>query len=127
MDSPPRLQKSAASYGTQRFEKMPERFFSCGKHTYVTGEGGIEITADDSSRWSALEIIRYLTELRMQEVDVHSAKWFYYTHDWSCDADELHVFFIVHNGKIVCENSSFGHSDPLVLKKYHRMTNLFDQ
>ena len=41
--------------------------------------------------------------------------WFYYDHDWSRDADESHVFFAVHDKKIVLESCHFSSEEPLIL------------
>jgi len=43
--------------------------------------------------------------------------WFYYDHDWSCDADESYTFFAVHGSKIILESSTFSSEEPAVLKR----------
>jgi hypothetical protein len=52
-----------------------------------------------------------------QGIDPYSVMWFYYDNDWSRDADECHVFFVVHRDKVILESCHFSSEEPLVLKR----------
>lgn len=100
--------------------KMPERF---GPWAYETDSGQVVVTGKSGQPYSSgqsfvLHVLQELIELHQEGVNPHNAVWFYYGHDWSCDADEMYRYFVIHDGKIVRERSSFCHYDPQVLTKY---------
>ena len=79
---------------------------------YVTEAGDIEVEGE----WTILSEMRMLIGLVKQDIDPYGVTWFYYSHDWSRDADECHVFFAVHEDKIVLESCNFSSEEPLILK-----------
>lgn len=81
---------------------------------YVTEDGEIRIKCHKSP---VVWVMHTLVELMRQRIDPHRVMWFYYDYDWSRDADETHVFFAVHEGKIVLESCHFGSDEPLILKR----------
>lgn len=89
-----------------------------GKDEYVTDKGTIIVSEpkERGCRWS-LSILRKLMELAQTGANIDAATWFYYQNDWSRDADEMHVFFVTYQDKIVMEQMGFMHSAPLILKK----------
>jgi hypothetical protein len=81
---------------------------------YVTDKGDMVIEAED---WRILSVIQKLAGLLKQEINPYEVTWFYYDHDWSRDADECHVFFAVHNDRVVLESCHFNAEEPLILKE----------
>src|SRR5690349_16781922 len=69
--------------------------FSHKETTFVTESGKIIVEGP----WEILATLRTIVELLRQGIDPHSVRWFYFDHDWSRDADELHAFFAVHGDK----------------------------
>src|ERR1700674_2575759 len=80
---------------------------------YVTDEGIIELDCG----WPLSATMTELVEFLRQGIDPHGVIWFYYAHDVSRDADEMHTFFAVQDTKIISESCSFGSAEPLVLKR----------
>jgi hypothetical protein len=78
---------------------------------YVTDAGDLEIEA----HWAILATVSTLAGLFKRDINPFIVRWFYYDHDWSRDADECHVFFAVHDNKIVLEECHFSSEEPLVL------------
>ncbi len=91
--------------------KETPRFFD---DKYVTEEGELHLKSDD---WTLTSAMRTLVELLKQGIDPHHVHWFYYTHDWSRDADEHHTFFAFHDGKVIMESCNFNSETPLILKR----------
>lgn len=86
------------------------------EHSYVTEEGEIHLDGE-IKEWPLRATMRELAALFRQGIDPHTVTWFYYDDDWSRDADERHVFFAVHDAKIVIESCSFSSEEPLILKR----------
>lgn len=86
--------------------------------TYVTEGGPVAVKVADHQHW-LLRLLKTFVELVRKGVDLDSAQWFYYDHDWSRDADEMHCFFVVSDGKIVDESCAFFADEPLVLQRKH--------
>jgi hypothetical protein len=87
-----------------------------GSGTYITEQG--EILLDGKiGEWPQQTTMRGLASLLRQGIDPHHCAWFYYTHDWSRDADESHQFFAVYDSKVILESSSFNAEEPLILKR----------
>jgi hypothetical protein len=85
----------------------------------------VEITTSDGivvvqGPYEVLSIVRILARLMQQSIDPYRAQWFYYDRDHSIDADELQIFFVVHDGKIVDEHCAFDSKVPLVLQLVER-------
>jgi hypothetical protein len=78
---------------------------------YVTDDGDLEIEAE----WTILATVGTLAGLFKKDINPVNVMWFYYDHDWSRDADECHVFFAVHDNKIVLESCHFSSEEPLIL------------
>lgn len=102
--------------------KVPDGF-SLYEDTFETDAGEITVSAESGQGYSSgqaflLSVLRNLIDLHKDGIYPHGARWFYYGHDWSCDGDEIFLFFLVHDGKIVRERFSFMHCDPRVLTKY---------
>jgi hypothetical protein len=91
--------------------EMPDFFLDKAK--YVTEQGEIELDC----KWPLNSTMRKLADFTRQGIDPHSLWWFYYDHDWSCDADELNIFFVVRADKIIAESCRFGSDEPLILKR----------
>lgn len=94
--------------------KVPE--WVMGGATFETDGGEITVSAESGQFW-VLTALRDLVALHKEGINPHRATWFYYGHDWSRDADELYLFFVVQDGKIVRESFSCMHSAPRVLTK----------
>jgi len=86
------------------------------EHTYVTEEGEIHLDGN-IEEWPLRATMHELAELLLRGIDPHDVTWFYYTHDRSRDDDEVHTFFVVHDGKVILESCSFNSEEPLVLKR----------
>jgi hypothetical protein len=101
-----------------KIKTMPNRL-AFGSVEFVTDKGKVVISEPKGAGhgWTALSVLRKLMELVQAGADIDRATWFYYQNDWSQDADELHIFFVVYDNKIVSEQASFMHCEPLVLKK----------
>jgi hypothetical protein len=91
---------------------MPDRL-SFGVEKYVTEAGDIKVEAE----WTILSEMKMLIDLARQDINPYGVMWFYYSHDWSRDADECHVFFVVYGDKIVLESCHFSSEEPLILKQ----------
>ncbi len=94
--------------------KVPD--FHWGRPTFETDIGEVTVCAQSGELFVVYVLVE-LAELLKDGIDPYRATWFFYDHDTSCDGDPLYTFFVVHEGKIVREISSFGSSEPLVLKK----------
>src|SRR5438552_3608600 len=55
--------------------------------TYITEKGEIRLEGP-IGEWPIRATLRELAELLRLGIDPHHVSWFYYTHDWSRDADE---------------------------------------
>lgn len=104
-------------------QKVPVRFGMDDEGIFETEAGPIRISGETgqgyiSGQMFVLNVLRDLIELHKDGIDPYRATWFYYDHDWSCDADEMYLFFVVFDGKIVRERFSFIHADPRVITKY---------
>jgi len=102
--------------------QVPERF-GMYEQTYLTNSGEVTISSESGQSYVSgqsfvLNVLRDFIDLAKDGVDPERATWFYYGHDWSRDADELFLFFVVYDGKIVRDRLSFMHCDPRVLTKY---------
>jgi hypothetical protein len=97
-----------------KIRKVPEVAINRG--VYVTEQGEIVISAA-TEHWRVLGILRDLLGLVKDGIEPHSATWFYYDKDWSCDGDLSHSFFVSYQGKIVREIVGYGDDDPLILRK----------
>lgn len=102
--------------------KVPERF-AMYEATFETDAGDVMVTAESGQEYISggafvLRALRDLIDLHREGVDPDVTTWFYYGHDWSRDADELYLFFVVHDGKLVRETFSFMHCYPRMLAKY---------
>ena len=96
-----------------KIREMPDDWASFDTHKYVTDAGDITIEAE----WPILKEIEMLTGLVKEGIDPNRVTWFYYSHDWSRDCDELHIFFVACGDRIVLEECSFGNEYPLMLKR----------
>lgn len=94
-----------------KIEEMPDPFSR--KDKYTTDEEEIELDCE----WPLVSTMRKLIELTRQGINPYEVTWFYYTHDWSRDADESYSFFMVHRGKIIDESTHFSSEEPKILKK----------
>jgi hypothetical protein len=92
--------------------KMPGWLMG-SKATFETDAGEVTVTGE----YFVIKMLIDLIDLHREGVEPHRATWFYYEHDWSCDADETYVFFVVHDGKFVREAFSCMHVYPQVLTK----------
>ncbi len=92
-----------------------QRYMTDSGQVIISGESGQSYVSGQSF---VLNVLRELIDLVKDGVDPERATWFYYGDDWSRDADELFLFFIVCDGKIVRDRFSFMHCDPRVLTKY---------
>jgi hypothetical protein len=90
---------------------MPDQFSNADK--YVTEDGEVVLGGD----WRVRFEIRILANLVRLGISPDEVRWFYYDHDWSQDADEVHTFFAVHGNKVVLEGSHFRAEDPLILRR----------
>lgn len=108
----------AEVYGKLRDSKVKQKEDSLlpTSDTYITEEGEVRLDGG-IEEWPLRATMRELAELLRQGIDPHNVTWFYYSHDWSRDADESYQFFAVHDGKIVVERSSFSCVEPRVLKR----------
>ena len=95
-----------------KVREMPDRL-SFGVEKYVTEAGDIKVEAE----WTILSEMKMLIDLVRQDISPYGVLWFYYSHDWSRDADECHVFFAVSGDKIVLESCHFSSEEPLILKQ----------
>jgi len=87
-----------------------------GSDTYITEQG--EILLDGKiGEWPQRATIRELASLLRQGINPHHCTWFYYTHDWSRDADESLTFFAIYDSKVILESCSFSAEEPLILKR----------
>lgn len=86
------------------------------KDTYVAEHGEIRLDGE-IAEWRLRSTMQKLADLLRQGIDPYRVRWFYYTHDWSGDADESHTFFVVYDNKVVSESSHFSSEEPLVLKR----------
>jgi hypothetical protein len=107
---------------TTKIVKMPDGVH--GPDTYLTDSGEVTVDGESgpgyvSGQLFVGKVLREIIDLVREGIDPERATWFYYGHDWSCDADELFLFFVVFDGKIVRDRFSFMHCDPRVLTKYH--------
>jgi hypothetical protein len=89
---------------------------------FITDSGEVKVSGESDRPYISglvfvINILRELVALAADGINPSMASWFYYGHDWSRDADELFLFFVVHNGKIVRDSFSFMHCDPRVLVK----------
>ena len=91
---------------------MPE-YFSFNKYKYVTEKGDVELECE----WPLEATLKTLIDLTRQGINPYDVTWFYYDHDWSQDADECHLFFVVHRRKIIAESCSFSSEEPMILRK----------
>jgi hypothetical protein len=87
-----------------------------GSDTYITEQGEIHLDGE-IAEWPQRSTMRALANLLRQGINPHECSWFYYAHDWSRDADEMHTFFVVHQGKVIVEACNFSTEEPLVLKR----------
>jgi hypothetical protein len=78
---------------------------------YITDKGDLEIEGE----WTVLSTIDTLVGLFKRDINPVNVRWFYFDHDWSQDADECHVFFAVHQEKVVLESCHFMSEEPLIL------------
>jgi len=95
-----------------KITKMPSRF-GMGDREYVTDSGTIIIKGEI---W-LLALLTDLVEMVRNGVDLDRASWFYYDFDWSIDADVMHTFFVVYDGKVVDETWNISSENPLALKR----------
>ena len=73
--------------------------------TFFTDAGEVNISGESrgsyvSGQSFVLSVLRDLIDLSKDGSDPHRATWFYFGHDWSRDADELYLFFVIHHGKL---------------------------
>lgn len=94
-----------------KVSEMSDRL-SFGVEQYVTEAGDITVEAE----WTILSEMKMLVGLVRQDIDPYGVMWFYYSHDWSRDADECHVFFAVWGERVVLESCNFSSEEPLILK-----------
>jgi hypothetical protein len=89
-----------------------------GRDEYITEKGILVVSEPKQGghSWS-LQILKKLMELAQTGADIQEATWYYYANDWSRDADEMHIFFVTYQNKIVLEHMGFTQSVPLILKK----------
>lgn len=111
-DQPSTFADVCRKLSTAKILKTPE--WVMGEATFETETGEVAITGD----LFVVSVLRDLIDLYKDGIDPYRATWFYYDHDWSQDADEINLFFVIHDGKIVRERSSFLHCYPRVLTKH---------
>jgi hypothetical protein len=87
-----------------------------GSDAYMTEQGEIVLDGE-IGEWPQRAAMRELASLLQQGIDPHRCTWFYYTHDWSRDADESHKFFAIYDSKVILESCSFNAEEPLILKR----------
>lgn len=100
--------------GFSRFARAGATFETDGGEVKVSGESGQGYI---SGQHSVITLLCDLIDLHKEGIDPNRVAFFYYEHDWSRDADELYLFFLIHDGKIVRERFSFMPDDPRVLTK----------
>ena len=100
--------------------KVPDRM--SGDPTFETEAGEVTVGGEWGQSYVSGQLfifneLRDLISLLADGIDPHRARWFYFGHDWSRDGDEIFMFFVVYDGKIVRERVSFMHCYPRVLQK----------
>lgn len=81
---------------------------------YITDAGDLIVETEE---WQFIHVINRFAELFKRGINPYNVRWFYFDHDWSRDADEVHVFFAAHGDEIVLDSCHFGSDDPLILKQ----------
>lgn len=99
-----------AKFAKSRIKDEPDTP-SLGQRKYVTDAGNLEIEAE----WTVLVTVDTLAGLFKKDINPLNVMWFYYDRDWSRDGDECHVFFAVHDKRIVLESCHFNSEEPLIL------------
>jgi hypothetical protein len=75
-----------------------------------------EVNLDGAiAEWPLKATIRKFARMLQQGINPYTVTYYYFSHDWSVDADESHQFFAVHSDKIVAEDLSFSWLEPKVL------------
>jgi hypothetical protein len=92
--------------------KVSERSMMSEK-TFEMNTGKVTVSGEKY----VLRALCDLIELEQDGINPHRATWFYYDHDSSKYADELYLFFVVLDGKIVRERFSCIDAYPRVLTK----------
>jgi hypothetical protein len=117
-DLPVKMDGQSSTFGVvyaklkeSKVREMPDRL-SFGVEKYITEAGDITVEA----AWTILSEMKMLMGLVREDIDPFGVMWFYYSHDWSRDADECHVFFAVYGDKVVLESCNFSSEEPLILK-----------
>lgn len=111
---PSTLSEVYAKLQESKIKKTDEEFL--GGDKYQTEEGEISLDGE-IAEWPVRATIRELAGLLRKGIDPYLVTYYYFSHDWSVDADETHQFFAVHGEKIVAENLSFSSEEPRVLTK----------
>jgi hypothetical protein len=91
--------------------KVPNRY--AYPVTFETNAGDVTVDGDKLLK----DVLRDLIDLEKDGIDAQRALWFYYGYDWSREANSVHEFFVVHDGKIVREGFPCFDDYPQVLTK----------
>lgn len=108
---PSTLDALCAKLAHSKIKDDPDANSNLRHRKYITDQGDLEIEAE----WTILSTISTLAGLFKRDINPVNVRWFYFDHDWSRDADECHVFFAVHDNRIVLESCHFMSEEPLIL------------
>jgi len=86
-----------------------------GPQKFETVESGIFVLDCD---WSLLSTICSLFAMELEKINPFQVTWYYYDKDHSDMANEIQIFFAVHEGKIVRESHNFDCDEPMILQAY---------